>query len=89
MFLYKWEVSPWESKLVLRISEFNPAFNMQDRKYNPVLNNNEQDSIFNRLKEDIDRLETKTNETSKQHYTEQTLLYALSPLPPVRLNLLF
>jgi len=69
------------SKLVLKVSEFNPIFNMHNSAYNTVPVNNEQISIFSRLKEDIDRLETKTDQHS---HTEQTLLYALSPLPPIR-----
>ncbi|OGI00681.1 MAG: hypothetical protein A2Y25_10470 [Candidatus Melainabacteria bacterium GWF2_37_15] len=69
------------SNLALSVSEFNPIFNMQNSKYNAVQVNNENDSVFNRLKEDIDRLETKANKHSQ---IEQTTLNALSPLPTIR-----
>ena len=69
------------SSLALRVSEFNPGYIMQNSTYNTVPVNNEQDTIFNRLKEDIDRLETKTNRHSQ---INQTTLNALSPLPTVR-----
>ena len=69
------------SNLALRVTEFNPIITMQNGNYKAVPVNNENDSIFNRLKEDIDKFDRKTNPHS---HTEQTLLYALSPLPPAR-----
>lgn len=62
--------------MVLRIAEFNPVYNAQVSNYKTAPVNNEQNSIFNRLKEDIDKLETSTN--------QQTFLNVLSPIPTAR-----
>ncbi|OGI04545.1 MAG: hypothetical protein A2Y25_10080 [Candidatus Melainabacteria bacterium GWF2_37_15] len=70
--------------MVLRVTEFNSIFNTPGSFYKAAPVHNEQNSIFNRLKEDIDRLETRANETNKHSHTDQALLYALSPLPPAR-----
>ncbi|HSA05709.1 MAG TPA: hypothetical protein P5556_00860 [Candidatus Gastranaerophilales bacterium] len=67
--------------MALRVAEFNPINTIQDSKYNAVPVNNANNFIFNKLKEDIDRLDCKTNPHS---HTDQALLYALSPLPPAR-----
>lgn len=72
------------SNLALRVAEFNSIFNMPSSNYKAAPVNNEQNSVFNRLKEDIDRLETRTNQTKEHSHTDQALLYALSPLPPAR-----
>jgi len=70
--------------LALRVAEFNSIFNTPSSNYKAAPAYNEQNPVFNRLKEDIDRLETRANQTKEHSNTDQALLYALSPLPPAR-----